>query len=237
MSFDDAESEAAGTEVELKEEDVKAGVKGGGGKPIPVKFVKFQNVDSIQIAILSNQGGEPTTRIDALDFFGTSTETTNMSDLKKMDAEAEAREWDFKNGRGGPSKTGLKGGSSSRSSSIRSFQTGASSISSATTINQHSHQQQPAVRKRSGSNKSSAASMSPERDGFAPGFPSPSARMTTDPLDTGLGTTSSIPLAPPSLALDSEAEEIISDHAFGGWHHYLPLVSSRGVSSLSPLIG
>lgn len=210
LGFDDAESEEAGTEIELKEEHVKAGVNGGGGKAVQVKFVKFQNVDSIQLAILSNQGGEAVTRVDAIDLFGTSMDTTNLSDLKKMDAEAEARDWDWKDGK--PSMTGLKGGSSRTSS--RSAPT--ASVSSSSSIN---HQQQPPVRRRSSSSKSSA-SMSPERDGFAPGFPSQSRGPATPDGEV----QSTIPLAPPSLALDPDSveQQTISEYAFGGWH-YAPL--------------
>jgi PITH domain len=87
LGFDDVESEGvvATQVVELKEEQIKSGENGGGGSPfqlkcewplkcreevylalltlfLPMTVVKFQNVDSVAIAIVSNQGDEDTTR-------------------------------------------------------------------------------------------------------------------------------------------------------------------------------
>ncbi|KDN42188.1 DUF1000-domain-containing protein [Tilletiaria anomala UBC 951] len=105
--IDDGGSTAPAQELELAEDDVKSGPSGGGGRAVPLKFVKFQNVDSLAIAVVANQGGEETTRIDALDIYGVAMEGMNMGELKKIEAEAEPRGW---NGRL-PSRTGLKGGS------------------------------------------------------------------------------------------------------------------------------
>ena len=54
-----------------------------GKVDIPLKFVKFQNVQTIQIFIGSNQAGEELTQVDYLGIFGTPIATTNMKDLKK----------------------------------------------------------------------------------------------------------------------------------------------------------
>ena len=41
-----------------------------GGKRIPLRFVRFQNVNSLHIFVASNQGGEEETMINSIDLFG-----------------------------------------------------------------------------------------------------------------------------------------------------------------------
>ena len=53
------------------------------GKEIPLKFVKFQDVQNIQFFVKDNQTGEEVTQIDFLDMFGSPKQTTNMKELKK----------------------------------------------------------------------------------------------------------------------------------------------------------
>ena len=53
------------------------------GKEIPLKFVKFQDVQNIQLFISDNQTGEEVTEIGFLELFGTPKQTTNMKELKK----------------------------------------------------------------------------------------------------------------------------------------------------------
>jgi hypothetical protein len=53
------------------------------GKEIPLKYVKFQDVQNIQFFVKDNQTGDEVTRIDHLEIFGTPQQTTNMKDLKK----------------------------------------------------------------------------------------------------------------------------------------------------------
>ena len=99
LSFDDVEDDASVVqEIDLSEEDVREGRK------VPLRFVRFQSVNSlhvsaivcvkagrtvrlahtlynedsytevklaIQIFVVSNQGGEDETRIDAIEVFGT----------------------------------------------------------------------------------------------------------------------------------------------------------------------
>lgn len=64
----------------LTEEDVTE------GRPIPLRFVRFQAVTSLHIFIGSNHGHEEETRIDAIDVFGVPVETTkDLSGLRKQD--------------------------------------------------------------------------------------------------------------------------------------------------------
>ncbi|KAI0807046.1 PITH domain-containing protein, partial [Fomes fomentarius] len=51
-------------EIELGEDDVRE------GKKIALRFVRFQSVTSLHIFVVSNQGGEDETRIDAIDVLG-----------------------------------------------------------------------------------------------------------------------------------------------------------------------
>ncbi|KAJ6500323.1 PITH domain-containing protein [Mycena sanguinolenta] len=73
IGFEDVE-EAEEPEVaqilDLSEDDVK------NGKPIALRFVRFQNVNSLHIFVVSNHGGGDETRIDAVDVLGIPVETT-----------------------------------------------------------------------------------------------------------------------------------------------------------------
>ena len=53
------------------------------GKEIPLKYVKFQDVQNIQFFVKDNQSGDEVTQIEFLEMFGTPKQTTNMKDLKK----------------------------------------------------------------------------------------------------------------------------------------------------------
>ncbi|TRM59484.1 PITH domain-containing protein [Schizophyllum amplum] len=66
---DASEGEVAQT-LELSEADVRE------GKPIPLRFVRFQAVNSLHIFVASNQSGADETRIDAVDVFGIPVETS-----------------------------------------------------------------------------------------------------------------------------------------------------------------
>ncbi|KAA1478771.1 DUF1000-domain-containing protein [Dentipellis sp. KUC8613] len=82
LGFEDVEDaqEPNATQVlDLNEEQAK------GEKPIPLRFVRFQSVNSIHIFVASNQGGADETRIDAIDVFGFTVETTrDLSGLKQQ---------------------------------------------------------------------------------------------------------------------------------------------------------
>ncbi|GBP77382.1 Thioredoxin-like protein 1 [Eumeta japonica] len=54
------------------------------GVPVPLKFVKFQNVQNIQLFIEDNQSGGDITQIDHLAFYGSPISTTNMGEFKRV---------------------------------------------------------------------------------------------------------------------------------------------------------
>ena len=76
--FDSAKTMTAVQEFSLAPDDMK------DDNIIHLKYVKFQNVQSITIFINDNQGGEETTQIDKLVFIGSTVSTTNMNDFKRV---------------------------------------------------------------------------------------------------------------------------------------------------------
>ena len=54
------------------------------GSPITLKFVKFQNVQNLQLFFKDNQAGEEVTQIDYLGIIGTPIGTTNMNEFKRV---------------------------------------------------------------------------------------------------------------------------------------------------------
>jgi hypothetical protein len=54
------------------------------GNPINLKFVKFQNVQNIQLFFKDNQGGEEVTQINYLGLIGIPINTTDMSNFKRV---------------------------------------------------------------------------------------------------------------------------------------------------------
>ncbi|CAN0829444.1 PITH domain-containing protein At3g04780 [Linum grandiflorum] len=55
------------------------------GKPVALKYVKFQNVRSVTIFIEDNQAGGDVTKVQKIAFFGSTVETTDMKGLKKIE--------------------------------------------------------------------------------------------------------------------------------------------------------
>ncbi|KAL0397330.1 UNVERIFIED_CONTAM: PITH domain-containing protein [Sesamum calycinum] len=55
------------------------------GKPVIVKYVKFQNVRSLTIFIEDNQSGSDITKVQKIVLYGTTVETTDMKSLKKIE--------------------------------------------------------------------------------------------------------------------------------------------------------
>ncbi|XP_074578047.1 PITH domain-containing protein At3g04780-like [Curcuma longa] len=55
------------------------------GKPVTLKYVKFQNIRSLTIFIEDNQGGGDVTKLQKISLYGTTVDTTNMKDLKKIE--------------------------------------------------------------------------------------------------------------------------------------------------------
>ncbi|KAL6989509.1 hypothetical protein U1Q18_015258 [Sarracenia purpurea var. burkii] len=55
------------------------------GKPVVLKYVKFQNVRSLTIFVEDNQSGSDITKIQKIVLHGTTVETTDMKGLKKIE--------------------------------------------------------------------------------------------------------------------------------------------------------
>ncbi|XP_009771079.1 PITH domain-containing protein At3g04780 [Nicotiana tabacum] len=55
------------------------------GKPVILKYVKFQNVRSVTIFIEDNQSDSELTRVQKIVLYGTTVETTDMKGLKKIE--------------------------------------------------------------------------------------------------------------------------------------------------------
>ncbi|KAL0429514.1 UNVERIFIED_CONTAM: PITH domain-containing protein [Sesamum radiatum] len=55
------------------------------GKPVIVKYVKFQNVRSLTVFIEDNQSGSDITKVQKIVLYGTTVETTDMKSLKKIE--------------------------------------------------------------------------------------------------------------------------------------------------------
>ncbi|KAJ1021314.1 hypothetical protein NDA18_005553 [Ustilago nuda] len=235
LGFDDATSDPADQQAELTEEHVRGGENGGGGKLFALRFVKFQKVDSLSIAVLSNQRDAETTRIDAIDVFGIADQTTDMSELQKIEAGGATRDIHFSK----VSRTGLKGGSLS-SSSRGGFtaQTSSSSPKTSTDAQQAGRHSRP----------HSTSSLNPAMPRYRrSGSPSCAPRMQhLDEEDQNeyVDDVSRRPSAqqqsgfaahaPPSLTEEEEKEFQVAQNAardaFRGWH-YAPL----GVALAPPL--
>jgi len=54
------------------------------GTIIPLKYVKYQNVQNVQFFVKDNQSGDEVTQIDHLAIIGTPILTTNMGDFKRV---------------------------------------------------------------------------------------------------------------------------------------------------------
>ncbi|QDZ17705.1 galactose-binding domain-containing protein [Chloropicon primus] len=77
VGFDEAESEVGTQTLELESDDVLE------GKPVALKYVKFQKVQSVTVFISSNFDDEDVTKLSKLVLFGTPQFTTNMGEWEK----------------------------------------------------------------------------------------------------------------------------------------------------------
>ena len=77
LDFDKADSMAAAQDLSLTPGQLD-------GSVIPLKYVKFQNVQNIQLFFKDNQGGGEVTQIDHFSVIGTPLQTTNMSEFKRV---------------------------------------------------------------------------------------------------------------------------------------------------------
>lgn len=77
LGFDGGESNTPVQELELDSSQLN-------GSPIPLLFVKFQNVSNIQLYVKTNQNALETTIINQLSFIGSPVASTNMGDFKRV---------------------------------------------------------------------------------------------------------------------------------------------------------
>jgi hypothetical protein len=54
------------------------------GTPVNLRYVKFQNVQNIQLFIKDNQNSSDTTQIDHLTIIGSPISTTKMGEFKRV---------------------------------------------------------------------------------------------------------------------------------------------------------
>lgn len=79
LSFDQADTIDPVQAVELSKEDLT-----DDAKPSQLKYVKFQNVNSLTIFVKDNQGAKDTTRITQIIPIGTPVAATNMNEFKRV---------------------------------------------------------------------------------------------------------------------------------------------------------
>ncbi|KAK7789970.1 hypothetical protein R5R35_006802 [Gryllus longicercus] len=77
LDFDQADSNQPVQELQLSPSDVE-------GNPVNLRFVKFQNVQNMQLFVKDNLENTNTTQIDHLTLFGSPITTTNMGDFKRV---------------------------------------------------------------------------------------------------------------------------------------------------------
>ncbi|XP_023799782.1 thioredoxin-like protein 1 isoform X1 [Cyanistes caeruleus] len=78
MDFEEAERSEPTQALQLGPEDIREdGI-------IQLRYVKFQNVNSVTLFVQSNHGDEETTIISYFTFIGTPVQATNMNDFKRV---------------------------------------------------------------------------------------------------------------------------------------------------------
>jgi len=78
LDFDQADTMDPVQLVEINKKDMVE------GNIVPLRYVKFQNVQNLQVFIKDNQSGCDVTRIDYLCFIGSPITTTNMGEFKRV---------------------------------------------------------------------------------------------------------------------------------------------------------
>lgn len=79
LGFDETDSVEETQTIVLSEKDYE------GNGLVPLRFVKFQNVNSVILFIEDNLGEEETTQIKQLIFVGSPLDNTDMTALKKIE--------------------------------------------------------------------------------------------------------------------------------------------------------
>ncbi|XP_003384467.1 PREDICTED: thioredoxin-like protein 1 [Amphimedon queenslandica] len=78
LDFDSAEGNTPVQTLNLTEEDIS------DDKPLPLMYLKFQNVQQLTIFVVNNQGDQETTVINYIGLFGSLLDSTNMKDFKRV---------------------------------------------------------------------------------------------------------------------------------------------------------
>ncbi|XP_032689226.1 thioredoxin-like protein 1 [Odontomachus brunneus] len=78
IDFEMANSNTSIQDLTLSAKDLEE------GNQIPLRYVKFQNVQNLQIFVIDNQNASETTRIDHLVIIGSPISTTNMGEFKRV---------------------------------------------------------------------------------------------------------------------------------------------------------
>ncbi|KAK9167595.1 hypothetical protein Scep_002786 [Stephania cephalantha] len=78
MGFSNVNDFPPSDSIDLSEDNLK-------GKPVALKYVKFQSVRSLTIFIEDNQSGAELTKVQKMVLYGTTVETTDMKGLKKIE--------------------------------------------------------------------------------------------------------------------------------------------------------
>ncbi|TQD87556.1 hypothetical protein C1H46_026855 [Malus baccata] len=78
MGFSNVNDYPASDTIDLSPDNLK-------GKPVVLKYVKFQNVRSLTVFIEDNQSGSEVTKVQKIVLCGTTVETTDMKGLKKIE--------------------------------------------------------------------------------------------------------------------------------------------------------
>jgi len=88
LAFNEAEDAVSTQDFSLTkdQQNLTVGGKGpvNGGEVVPLKFVKFQNVSSLQILVLENGGGEEVTELKTLEIIGSCGEKSDISEWKPV---------------------------------------------------------------------------------------------------------------------------------------------------------
>jgi len=79
LDFDKAETSEPVQLIELRPEDLA-----DDAKPVQLKYVKFQNVNSLTIFVKDNQTGKETTRITQILLIGLPVAATNMNEFRRL---------------------------------------------------------------------------------------------------------------------------------------------------------
>jgi thioredoxin len=86
MDFDDAEGAPDVQTLTLTAEQIKEGA------PVPLKYVKFQNVTKLTMFVVDNQDDTETTTLSSLKFIGQPREKTDMAEFKRVSGHVGERE-------------------------------------------------------------------------------------------------------------------------------------------------